>query len=165
MSKLTRSAAPLESGPELFVRRLKAGESILVVVLSDKCEGFNSHWTGLYSTLCTEPTTECLGHQRGDPLRWRAYLHVVNLHDQKEIFLELTKGAWEQICAQIACDQSWRGLRFNLKRLAGDAARLKVEMLAPWASYSKSELPPAKDPEQSLVNLYRKNTQKAGRKQ
>jgi hypothetical protein len=164
LSSLNRSAAPQESGPEVWVKRLRANEACLVVVLSDKADGFLSHWTGKYSTLCTQPTSECEGHQRGDPQRWRAYIHCLDLGTGKEFFLEMTKGAFEQMQIQLDSAQTWRGMRLNVKRMSGDASRLKVEILAPWANVSSKPLPVAKDPEQSLRNLYRKNTARETRK-
>jgi len=161
MDRLSRSVAPNDVGPEVWIKRLRANEAVSVVVLSDKCEGFNSHWTGNYSTLCIEPHEDCPGHQNGDPIRWRAYLHCMDLQSGKEFFLELTRGAWEQVSVQIDCKNSWRGMRLNVKRMAGDAARLKVEINAPWERITEKPLPEAKDPEASIRNLYRKNSQKA----
>lgn len=154
MSVLNRSNRPPERGPELFVRRLKANEQIQVVILSDKIDGFLSHWTGTVSVPCTQPVEECEGHLAGFPARWRGYLHVMNLLDGKDFFLELTKGAQDQMEIQLESESSWRGLRIFVKRMGGDASRLKVDIQAPWERVTNKPLPPAKDPENSLARLY-----------
>lgn len=164
MANFRRSSAPAEGPAAVWVKRLRASEEVAVVVLSDKMDGFISHWTGSVSIPCVEPADECDGCSKSLPTRWRGYLHCLDLHSGKEYYLEVTRGAYEQIALQLECEQGYRGMRLQIRRMAGDQSRLKVQINAPWDKLTNKPLPAYQDPEASLLGLYRKNSQKNARK-
>jgi len=163
MGQYRRCAVPPDQETGIWIKRLRASEEVQVVVLSDKMDGFISHWTGQVSIPCVDPSDECEGCASGFPARWRGYLHCLDLQSGKEYFLEVTKGAAEQLALQLECATGYRGMRIMIRRMSGDAARLKVQINAPWEKLTSKPLPPFVDPEASLQGLYRKNTQKQAR--
>lgn len=163
MTQMRRAARPPDRTQAVWVKRLRANEQVNIAVLSDKIDGFISHWTGQVSIPCTEPETECEGHLKGFPQRWRGYLHCLDLESGKEYFLELTQGAEEQMSIQLEGVRSLRGMRLTIRRMGGDASRLKVQINAAWERITDKPLPPYVDPESSLQGLYRKNVGKASR--
>src|SRR5262245_10185185 len=92
---LDRSGRPERSGPERFVRRLQANESIACVILSERIEDYWTHWDGDTTIPCITPHSSCPGHKRNLPRRYKGYLHVWDSRLRAEQFLELTPVAAE----------------------------------------------------------------------
>lgn len=154
MAAPRRDDQPPRVGPTMLIFRLKKREGGTFAVFGSKVHGFWTHWAGMASEPCTEPLSECIGHQREWPLRWKGYLHVHFQERGEEGFLELTPAATNEICLLLGGTDELRGSRLRIQRGEGDKARLKVSILARWKAVVGTEIPPEKDPEATLQKLW-----------
>lgn len=154
MLPLKRQNAPPRSTVELWVKRLKANESVHVTILSPSLWGTWTHWNGSNTEPCYECKAKCPGHRKGLPTRWKGYLHVYDLLSKDCYFLELPPGAARQFLDLVGDDLALRGVRVEVKRQAGRKARLKFGAMGRHESYCKWELMPALDPYKSLCVMW-----------
>lgn len=152
MFDLRRQNLPPKSGPEIFVRRLRAAEKLTVQVLSRSLWGCYVHWAGDHSEPCLEDAKKCPGHARGLPVKWKGYLHVMNLHNRRAEFLEFTPFSANQIIDQVDTAQPLRGYRLQCERGKGDKARVKVVVLP--CLNMEVVLPDEIDPYKTLCKLW-----------
>lgn len=154
MVPLNRRNAPPPPGPEYRIIRLKANESIHVTLLCQAIWGVFTHWDNKarQSLPCFEPTSSCRGHKLKLPLRWKGFLHCLT-NKGREIFLEITPTAAEDLRSQLGSVEELRGKHLVIKRMAGDKARLQVNVWAV-AGLDPDKLPPEKDPYKVLLSLW-----------
>lgn len=148
---------PPEPGPELFVRRLKAGEASVFILLSDSLWGVWTHWdpTLRRTSPHLKDKKACPGCQRKLSKRWKGYLCVINENKHAREFLELTPVVARGLLDQAGDGIPLRGLRYRIERGKGDKARCKVTPQAPYSCFKESPpLPPAMDPKQTLIDLW-----------
>lgn len=154
MNKLSRPIRRPASGPQMWILRLKAKEEVQVCILSKAIWQCMVHWAGDHSEPCFEDHKTCHGHKRGWPLRWKGYLHVYDLRQRKECFLEITPGLADQLESAIGTGEVYRGQRVKLVRGRGDKARYSLEIMLPHEQVSRVDLPPEKDPYETLCKLW-----------
>jgi hypothetical protein len=154
MSSFRRDNAPPRQGPSLTIFRLKKNRGGTFCIFGSKVHGFWTHWAGMCSEPCTEPVSECVGHQREWPLRWKGYIHCYWQELQEEGFLELTPHATNDIILQLGGEAELRGARVRVERGQSDKARLKVTIQARWQAVSDRPVPEEKDPENTLAKLW-----------
>jgi len=141
--------------PERYVRRITAGEKIGFCCLSPHWWSVWIHWDGRRSSPHMKVRGDCEGCKRGTPKRWKAYLHVINLNNNADEFLELTPASAEQLERGIGQDGNMRGWRFSMERGKGDKARLTVNVLAHISRFPEAgKLKEAQDPKSTLMQLW-----------
>jgi hypothetical protein len=87
------------------------------------------------------------------PVRWKGYLHVIDLLIREQIFLEVTMSAAEMIERQLKSGEGLRGVMFSMCKTKGGAhGRYKVEVLERRAPLE--ELPMEQDPIDTLRKLW-----------
>ena len=148
------NAVVRKSGPELKVIRLKGGQVMNCIVLSDHLHGFEIHWD--HASRRSEPHMEdeatcegCLGKK---PRYWKYYLHVWSTH-HAQCFVELTQEASEQLTSLLEAEETYRGVPLEIKRTSANNGRLFVAMSNSLAQ--RAHLPVGKDPEPTLRLLWR----------
>lgn len=154
MLELDRGGARPKSGPEIWVRRLKAKDTISVSICSPAIWEFWVHWAGDKSQPCLKPHKSCPGHRQGLPRRWKGYLFVVNHRSRRCEFLEITLGAVEQLNELVGEKTNLRGKRFTVARGNGDASRLSFASLPDWQLFSTAVLPEDVDPAKTLCKIW-----------
>jgi len=153
-NELNRDDNPPVGRKVLTLVRLKAGQAMTCRIVSVNLWGLWTHWTGSASEPCFRDDKKCDGCKKGFPARWKAWLHVVNVENRRQVFLELTS-----TCASILLDQApdrknLRGLRVTFTRSKGaDNGRLRCELLD--ASVNGLTLPDPLDPLDTLKTLWR----------
>jgi hypothetical protein len=150
--QLNRQDRPPKSGPDLWIRRLKKKQWVIVTILCDSIWGVYVHWNGSKTEPCFEDKKKCPGHARQLPLRWKGYLHVWDHERKEECFLELTPLSAEQLLEQLGQLCGMRGSRCRVERMDGDKARLRVTLLG--AGDHHGELPAEKSPLPTLSKLW-----------
>lgn len=154
MSNFRRDDSPPKSGPMLKIFRLKSNKGGTFGVFGSRIHGFWTHWSGRCSEPCTDPVSECIGHKQEWSLRWKGYLHVYFSERSEEGFLELTPIAADDLLLQVGGESELRGSRITVQRGGGDKSRLKVGIMPRWKSYTGTDVPPEKDPEETLKKLW-----------
>ena len=149
-----RDDIPPPTGPTLKIFRLKANKSGTFALFGSRVHGFWTHWAGGCSEPCTEPIENCVGHQRQWPLRWKGYLHCHWQERAEEGFLELTPVARDELLLLLGGEEELRGSRVTVARGGGDKSRLKIGIMPRWKAWSGTEVPPEKDPENTLIKLW-----------
>lgn len=152
---LDRGPRPRDTGPGIWVRRMKANEHGNFVVLGDKIEDYWRHWDGFNTIPCITPHEMCPGHKSQFPRRYKGFLHVWDSTLKQEQFLELTPVAATCVIQSLPPDQSCRGCRLSVKRGAGKKARMVVTV---WQSLTVEEmhgLPPQKNPTPDVLKLWK----------
>lgn len=152
MDGLRLSHTPPAPGPDMEIRRLKAGQKITFTVYSSQFWGVWVHWNGSRTEPCFEDVKRCPGHLRQLPLRWKGYLHGFEHERSRDIFLEFTALAAQQLLSFFDSDALLRGKRFNIMRMQGDKSRLRVQPLA--TVEHASSLPDGKSPLDVLSKLW-----------
>ena len=152
--ELDKSGSPGKTGPEIWVRRLVAGEEIDIAICSPAPWPIWTHWCGNHSEPCYTPHEQCPGHRRGYPRRWKGYLAIVNHTARRLEFLEITAKAADSLKELAGEGNSLRGLRVKARRGKGDKARLAFSSLPEWSQYTQAKLPADVDPEKTLVRLW-----------
>lgn len=152
MDQLNLEHVPPQPGPRMPIIRIKAGERIGVVILSPSIWGLWTHWAGNHSLPCFAEKSQCEGCKRGLPRRWKGYVHVVVENERRQGFLELTPLSAESLLMQSEKGRPLRGYRFEIKRLAGDKARMHVRSTHP--DPSPFGLPHHQDPQSTLMRLW-----------
>jgi hypothetical protein len=153
MPTINRCDTPPRPGPDLRIYRVKQPGTFLFICLSRSLWGCWTHWSGNESIPCTGENSECYGHARGMPKRWKGFLHCFAADGKTEVFLELTPSAAEQINFQVEKGFDLRGSRLQVTRgQGGKHSRLKVVVL-PCPS-DRKDLPLEKDPMLTLGRLW-----------
>ena len=150
--ELRTQHTPPRHGPELYIRRLKANQVIMLWVLSSKLWGTWTHWDGKKSMPCLADPRECHGCKAGWPERWKGFLHTWNTERRQEEFLELTPLAADHLLSQTSDLQTLRGLCFKFCRGKGDKARLRVEFVRKMEV--NQTFPQEKTPLETLQSLW-----------
>jgi hypothetical protein len=143
---------PPRPGPAMPILRVKAGQEMHFVILSESLWGIWTHWAGNRSEPCFAENATCPGHKRGLPRRWKGYLHVWHIDKRLEAFIELTPTAAHCLLDQAGKNCSLRGLRLKLRRTGASNGRLLVNLLP--ANPSMEGFAQPKDPESILCKLW-----------
>lgn len=146
----TRPAA----GPEIWIRRLEAKESIMFLSVSPKTWRFTIHWDGNHSSPHYKDKSRCPGCRAKCPQKYRSYLFGLNNSNKNLEFLELTPGAEEELESLIMPGDTYRGLRIEVTRGNGAKTRLKVINKGYQPHLNGKELPVDRDPAPTLCRLW-----------
>lgn len=154
MSPLDRGAPAPKSGPDIWVRRLKAEEKITFACCSPSIWEFWIHWAGDKSEPCLKNHKECPGHRRGLPRKWRGYIYILSHNSRRMEFLEITPYGAQQLHELCGDLTSLRGKRFAAARGKGDKARVYFSALSDWSDFTTGKLPEDLDPEKTLLKIW-----------
>lgn len=165
---LTREDRPPKTGPRYQVVRITEPGVHVLTILSPKVWGVQTHWSGKGTIRCyrrsDEPPERCDNCVAQLPRRWKGYLFCVEpqvvrfgansgQEVSREIFLELTPGAAEQIFEHEQYVPSLRGLRLKIERTRGGKnGRLNCQL---YPQEVPEDLPPDRDPEETLRRLWK----------
>jgi hypothetical protein len=148
---LRRQELPPDTGPEINVVRLKANESINVLILSPKIWGFMCHWNGAFTEPCHDGGG-CNGCSKGYPIKWKGFLYCIDEAHRVNVFLELTPKGRDSIVKAFRPGEEMRGARMIVQRGRGDKARLIIQF-QPCLPNSEN-LPRDLDPAPTLEKLW-----------
>ncbi len=107
---------PKRSRNDTWVQRVRPGERLKVVILSEVLWGMHCHWTGARSVECTKAEKACVGCERQLPTRWKGGLHVWDLGRRESYFVEITPRAARRIVEQTENRSTLRGVCIELSR-------------------------------------------------
>lgn len=155
MPNYHRQSLPPASGPDLLVRRLKAEEKLTFQIIAQAIAGFWVHWSKgeNHSEPCMGPKSICPGCDKDLPKRWKGFLHVGNMHNRRQEFLELTPAPAQMLLDQVGQGEVLRGLRIQCERGKGPKARVRVTVLPPLDGCPA--LPVELDPTPTLEKLWK----------
>jgi len=142
----------------MHIRRLKAKESLTVIILSRALIGLWTHWMGGCSLPCITPKDKCKGCVAKEPNRQKFLLHVYNYGTSQEEVLELPPGAATDFLDFYPLGATIRGQRLKITRGNGKKARLTIEVLPPYDQGTLAPLPAEKDPIVPLCELWSMDT-------
>lgn len=146
------------SGPQHFIRRVKANQKIDFVCYSKAIWGCWTHWDGRRSHPHLKRKDLCMGCKHGWPKRWKGYLDCFNVDCKQREFVEVTPGVCEFFDAELPAGESLQGQRFELRRGAGDKARFVVTFRTPMQTIKPNWVcPQPLDPKQTLLELWQLN--------
>jgi len=149
---LDLQAVPPKSGPEIYILRLKGRERFSFTVFSETMFGIWVHWSHDRSSPHFTDAKRCPGCQRQEPKRWKGFLHCFCIEKKQEVFLELTPASAGSLLDQLATGELLRGQGIVVERTKGDNGRVLVRVCNTHPEPSK--LPPALDPQTSLLALW-----------
>lgn len=145
------------AGPNMDIIRLKANESLQVVVLAEDIRAIFVHWNAATGRKGrSEPCQKeaCSGCARRLPRKWLGYIHVWLPKKKREAFMELTSGGSEDLRNMLPPAQTLRGTSAVIQRMNGDKARLRVEIFPSPKDYDTSVFPAEKLPWETLSILW-----------
>lgn len=153
--KLEWRGAPVPKGNRpIIVHRVTTSEAQEFLCLSPSPFGVQIHWFGGRSHECTALFSKCQGCQDSWPVKWKGYLHVAAPPSTSDVFLELTATAILLIESQLRERETWRGVRFRLRKTkGGPKGRYLAEVLE--RGIDPEKLPPEIDPLPTLRRLWR----------
>lgn len=140
------------SGPELFVKRLKAGESIQVILIGSKIRGLWVHWNS--SGNFSEPhyNGACPACDAKMAKRWKGFIHAFDRQNGTPLFMELTPrsaGELERYCNGMG---GYRGKVVTFTR--GAKANSKVGIAVQTFNVDPNTLPVEQDARRSIMKLW-----------
>jgi len=143
-----------KTGPEIWVRRLKANEEINFYSASPKFWLLWVHWAGDHSEPCFKDHKKCPGHRNGLPRRKRAFLYGWNAKSKQMEFLELPPQAAADTEALFMGPETLRGKLLRFKRGAGPKSRITPHLVSLMSEDQLTKLPADKDPGPTIVKLW-----------
>jgi len=154
--ELSRSAEPPGKPGVYWVECLAGKESQKFLVYSAAPQGVNMHWiSGERKTVpCFQDTTLCPGGHSEKNRKWRCYVFAYSYKRHKNVFVQLTKDAWESWLTQCREGVNLRGQTVNVHRTEKNNGRLYVEVET-WRNDARKDLPLDQDVKLSLFDLWR----------
>jgi hypothetical protein len=145
---------PPASGPEIYIYRLAAQETLTFHVFSRELFGIWVHWDryNKRSTPHYSDTGNCDGCQRELPKRWKGFLHTWCVEKKQQLFLELTPASANALKAQLATGETLRGKGIFVQRTKGKNGRLLVRVLP--GQIDPQAMPEELDPLRSLMAIW-----------
>lgn len=145
---------PPTSGPEIYIYRLGAAESLTFHVFSRALFGIWVHWDryNKRSTPHYSDTARCDSCQRELPKRWKGFLHVWCVEKKQQLFLELTPSSANALQSQLASGETLRGKGVFVQRTKGKNGRLLIRVLP--GSIDPQTMPEELDPLRSIMALW-----------
>lgn len=139
-------------GPELFIKRMKGGESRLYVIVGTTIRGIWIHWN--QKTNASEPHMQhdCPGCKHNMAKRWKGFIHCYDESSHQEVFLELTPTSAAALQSAVLSAELMRGTVVTVTRGAKANSRLSIHVQA----YRRDPkiLLPEKDPRPSILKLW-----------
>lgn len=158
MFELDRGGGPKpQAGPDIWVRRVDAEETIDFACASPVPWEFWIHWDGpnRKSMPCQKDHSKCPGCLLPLPRKWRGYLYGLNHNTRKMEYLEVTLKGSEQLFELIGHGLSLRGQRFRVARGKAKTAHCRFTLLRTWEDFSPNvKIPQDIDPEKTLLTLW-----------
>lgn len=153
---ISRSATPPGKPGVYWVECLKGKETQKFLVYSPEVQGVNMHWLAKVKRTvpCFENRDLCPGGHSESNLKWRCYVFAYSYKRRANVFVQLTKDAWESWLCQCREGVSFRGQTINVHRTEKDNGRLWVEVET-WRSEARAEIPANQDCKLSLFDLWR----------
>lgn len=139
-------------GPELFIKRLKGGESRMYTVLGTKIRGIWVHWNPASNMSEPHHHENCAACKKEMAKRWKGFLHCWDDASHQEVFLELTPTSASAVQTAILGENLLRGTVMTVSRGAKANSRLNVHVQV----YRRNDkaLPREKDPRLSILKLW-----------
>jgi hypothetical protein len=133
--------------------KIEPHDDVRAVILSDRIEGYYTHWDGRRTRPCTLDKDEkgtCALH--ACPRRWKGFLACVLMRTGKIAFVELTTLAGQVVKREYGND-SLRGLMVQFRRERNaKKAPIQVDFIG---RYEEAKpLPPAPSVEPTLLRLW-----------
>lgn len=153
MESIYTGAQPPERLNRLDVHRVVTPESQEFVVLSPAIYGQWVHWFGRRSSECCQDRSTCKGCKENWPVYWKGYLHVLTDNGKRQIFLELTKNACEEVALQAHKGQDLRGILLSVRKTKGGAKGRYVIVIRE-RRLAGADLPAPMDPLMTLRRLW-----------
>jgi hypothetical protein len=153
MAGRIRGAPRPKPGPRMEVVRVTTSELQVFTILSTAVFGQMVHFYGFRSHECTKDHSACNGCERQWPHKWKGYLHCWQHLQQREVFLELTSTAVEQIEGLIDEEKPLRGVTVSIRKTKGGRYGRYVCAIVS-RDHSSANLPEEKDPYPILKFLW-----------
>jgi hypothetical protein len=151
-----KGASPPTSGPSFEVVRVKTSEVESFTIVCRAVWGQSVHWFGGRSHECTQETGNCARCNTMQPLKWKGYLQALSWQTRKQVFVEITPNAYEQLVALTEARETLRGTVVKIRKTKGGAkGRYIVDVLE--RTIPEAELPEERDPLPVLRFLWRAN--------
>lgn len=154
MPEFSRSNVPPPPKDVIWVARIKPMTREKFTVYSPALWGVWTHWTGKLTQPCYADHQFCHQGHKEETLRWKAYVFGWSFERNRQEFLELTAGACDHWLSQLAPGVSLRGMTIEVYRDKRQKGPLLVQV-APHVKRDCSTLPPDRNPEKSLLRLWK----------
>lgn len=113
----------------LFIEKLKKNETQKFVCLSPVLRGFHTHYTkDCGTTPCYKDHSLCEPKHDPETLREYFLFHAFSSKKNKQVFVYLTPGAFDQVQVQIPDGCNLRGRMITVTRTDADNGRLNVKV-------------------------------------
>lgn len=139
-------------GPELFIKRLKAGEHMMYCVLGTKVRGIWVHWNPRGDKSEPHYDHDCQGCKEQMAKRWKGYLHCFDEVAGQEVFLELTPTSAATLMDAILSPDHLRGTLISVKR--GQKANSRLNVSVSVQRRDTNVIMAEKDPRKSILKLW-----------
>lgn len=140
------------TGPELFIKRLKSNESLMVTILGTKIRGLWVHWNpdGNFS----EPhfVAGCPSCEKKMAKRWKGFIHAFDRTAGGSLFMELTPRSAAQLERECQGLGGYRGRVVTFSRGAKANSRISISVQA--YGVDPKILPPEVDARRSIMKLW-----------
>lgn len=153
--ELDRPDTPYIKPGVWWVECPKGNESQKFRVYSPVVQGVSMHYLvkEKRTVPCFKNTDLCPGGHTEKNRKWRCYVYAFSQKRHKNVFIQLTKDAWESWMCQVRPGQNLRGQSIIVHRTEKNNGRLWVEV-EQWKSDDKMAMPADEDCKLSVFELW-----------
>ena len=153
---LTRSNTPPGKTGVWWIECLKGNDVQKFLVYSPEVQGLEMHWRPAErrTVPCFQNHDLCPGGHSEKTRKWRCYVFAFSYKRHKNVFVQLTKDAWDSWLSQVKPGASLRGSTINVHRSEKDNGRLWVEV-EQWRDNQRKDMPQNEDVRLSAFDLWR----------
>jgi hypothetical protein len=154
--EISRSATPRTEPGVWWVECLKGQDAQKFLVYSAQPQGLDMHWIPKErrTVPCFVNQSLCPGGHSEKTRKWRCYVFAHSYKRHKNVFVQLTKDAWDSWIAFTKPGVSLRGQTIVVHRTEKDNGRLWVEVES-WREERRKDLPGDEDCKKSVFALWR----------
>lgn len=154
--EISRSDRPPAKQGVWWVECLKGSESQKFLVYSPVVQGVEMHWLAKErrTVPCFANRELCPGGHSEKTLKWRCYIFAFSYLKKKNVFVQLTKEAWESWMSQCREGVNLRGTTIVVHRSEKNNGRLWVEVEA-WRGEASGKMAADEDCKLSLFEMWR----------
>lgn len=87
------------------------------VLVSEKPQGYYTHWNGEHTRICTAHLGKCSRcEEKKYPRKWLGFLHCLCVNFREHAFLEITQKGRDDLEAVLSSDPTWKGVLVSVTR-------------------------------------------------
>ncbi len=136
------------------VKQVGATDQLVMLIVSSKCHGYRTHWTGQKTVPCIGGKTLCQHCLKQVPMTWRGYVQACAQNDATSMcFIEVTEFCLERLKKLQEDRPTLRGMIVCFSR---ERQKLKAPVQVTFIGEYPIHrvIPPERSPDETLARIW-----------